>query len=172
MEAVIRTKDQILEECEIEILLKNYLKIMIGTVGEDYTLATFLEMGDNIVGSLSFYSNRFSNVTNQQLMAALLKGAILSKKSSANLDRIKKLLISYNSNKIILTTFSNRKSRIEIIKIYMSQHEMSNDKLFEKLKKSKNRSGILSAMVYLNNLMNSYQKEKVSQNNQVQQKRK
>lgn len=169
MEIVVKTKEQILKECEIETLLKRYLNTMISVVGEDYTLATFLEMGNDIASSLSFYSENFKGITNQEVMAALLKGILLSRKTSNNLDRIKKAAMNYNPDRSISIAFSNRNYRIEIIKTYMSQCETSNNELFECLNKRK--SGVLSAIISLNDLMNSFHKEE-PKDTQVQQKKK
>lgn len=127
-----KMKEELLQESNVDLLLKDYLRKMKKIFGEEYAILT-LTSDMNISSSLGYFTSKFDNIDENDISFALLKGSLLSNeknyfneviKSKVELGELKDVLFLVNEN------LSFRKS---LTRTFLNQSNKTNKELYNEL---------------------------------------
>lgn len=139
---------RIVNEREIEIRLKKYFKYLDNVVGEDYA-SLVLASNSSLTESLKMFTKKFDDISDNDIIFALLRSSVISKDVNSNINLIVK---SYLENGDFEELFDlirdNYSIRKQLTRNFIRDSYSSNYQIYNKKEDNDNTLGNVLSLKY------------------------
>lgn len=139
---------RIVNEREIEIRLKKYFKYLDNLVGEDYASLVFAS-NISLTESLKMFTSKFDDISDNDIIFALLRSSVISKDVNSNINLIVKSYIDNGDFEELFDLIRDNYSiRKQLTRNFIRDSYSSNYQIYNKKEDNDNTLGNVLSLKY------------------------